>query len=584
VYESYTSPIEAPHTNQKSQEYFASGKFVTDSTFQIKYTDREVPDLGVINSDGSVTVSFTGTTSTGAMVSFGQWLFSAPYHGPSVNPAPHITGFDPAGVPAYTADTTVLINGSSFMRSSTVSLDGNELATAYVSSTQLRVSLPASLLAKPGTYLARVANPEPGGGTYFHPFIVTQPAPTITSISPSTLAAGSNLLGITVTGTGFDASTVVVWNGVPRPAILFTRTSLSIPIAAADLSTPGVIQVAVSNPPPGGGTSNSLPFTVTGTAPRLLQQVTVLAGATTLAGDPRLAVVYAGLDSTDRTHPNSVVALDAVTGRVMWSVPVSGTPSVLAVSADGQFLYVGKVTDSTISRIAVPAHAVDLAIPMGRSSTCPYHAAHIAVSPDNPRAIAVERQCINTRSGGTGITMYDDAVARPVSSTLAGDHLLQFSYGATASVIYAAGDGGNFYTIAVDGSGATTQSVTANYPGTGGLGPELLYVDRKLYSTTGNVYDPIARAPAQPLPLYPFWVYSIAAGRDDRTLYVLSANEQKLQAFDLDSRVSIGGIAIPNTRNQTRDMVRWGQDGVAFISGDVYTGGDIFLVRADFVH
>jgi hypothetical protein len=180
--------------------------------------------------------------------------------------------------------------------------------------------------------------------------------------------------------------------------------------------------------------------------------------------------------------------------------------------------------------------------------------------------------------------MYDDAVARPVSSTLAGDHLLQFSYGATASVIYAAGDGGNFYTIAVDGSGATTQSVTANYPGTGGLGPELLYVDRKLYSTTGNVYDPIARAPTQPLPLYPFWVYSIAAGRDDRTLYVLSANEQKLQAFDLDSRVSIGGIAIPNTRNQTRDMVRWGQDGVAFISGDVYTGGDIFLVRADFVH
>ena len=91
------------------------------------------------------------------------------------------------------------------------------------------------------------------------------PAPTISSLSLTSLPAGSTSTQITITGTGFVGnSTQVLWNGAVLPCCAYVQggTQISTWIPAANLATPGTYQISVFTPAPGGGTSNSLPLVV----------------------------------------------------------------------------------------------------------------------------------------------------------------------------------------------------------------------------------------------------------------------------------------------------------------------------------
>jgi len=90
------------------------------------------------------------------------------------------------------------------------------------------------------------------------------PVPSVTSLSVTSVAAGSPSLNITITGTGFVNDAVPLWNGVQLACCSFSNgtTQLFVTIPAANLATAGTFQISVFTPTPGGGTSNSLPFTV----------------------------------------------------------------------------------------------------------------------------------------------------------------------------------------------------------------------------------------------------------------------------------------------------------------------------------
>jgi hypothetical protein len=60
---------------------------------------------------------------------------------------------------------TLTVNGTGFVSGSEVSWNGNARATAFVSSSQLTATIPATDLAKASTASVTVFNPSPGGGT-----------------------------------------------------------------------------------------------------------------------------------------------------------------------------------------------------------------------------------------------------------------------------------------------------------------------------------------------------------------------------------------------------------------------------------
>lgn len=88
------------------------------------------------------------------------------------------------------------------------------------------------------------------------------PLPTLALLNPNNALVGGGALTLAVEGTGFIPSSKVRWNGQDRATNFVSNTQLSASISAADLTSPGAINVTVFNSMPGGGTSNALVFTV----------------------------------------------------------------------------------------------------------------------------------------------------------------------------------------------------------------------------------------------------------------------------------------------------------------------------------
>jgi hypothetical protein len=114
-----------------------------------------------------------------------------------------------------------------------------------------------------GNASVTVFNPAPGGGTSGAvTFEIAGGVPILTSLSPSAAPAGTPNFTLTVNGSGFISASVVLWKGSPRTTAFVSNSRLDAQIPASDVATTGTAQVTVETPPPGGGTSGSLPFQI----------------------------------------------------------------------------------------------------------------------------------------------------------------------------------------------------------------------------------------------------------------------------------------------------------------------------------
>ncbi len=92
--------------------------------------------------------------------------------------------------------------------------------------------------------------------------VPSNPVPTITSLSPSSALSGSGPLTVTISGTGFVATSTVTFCTVPHTATFVDGSHLQITLSVTDLAGTGACAVVVSNPAPGGGSSFPMAFTV----------------------------------------------------------------------------------------------------------------------------------------------------------------------------------------------------------------------------------------------------------------------------------------------------------------------------------
>jgi hypothetical protein len=101
-------------------------------------------------------------------------------------------------------------------------------------------------------------------------FIITapsNPAPTLTSLSPNSVIAGGAAFTLAVTGANFVPGSVVRWNGADRTTTFVNTTQLTAAILASAVASAGAASVTVVNPAPGGGVSNALNFTIINQSP-----------------------------------------------------------------------------------------------------------------------------------------------------------------------------------------------------------------------------------------------------------------------------------------------------------------------------
>ncbi len=98
-----------------------------------------------------------------------------------------------------------------------------------------------------------------GGGT-------PNPVPSISTLSPAQIAAGSQIQNLYINGSNFMSSSTVKYNGSLHNSSLQSSTQLQIALGPADVATVGQYPVVVTNPSPGGGPSVPVNFNIlTGT-------------------------------------------------------------------------------------------------------------------------------------------------------------------------------------------------------------------------------------------------------------------------------------------------------------------------------
>jgi hypothetical protein len=255
--------------------------FVAGSTV----TYNSVPHTATFNSASQLTIPLSASDQS-TVGSFPVMVTNPAPGGGSSNtvnftvgfPVPAITSLSPISSLFRSAAQTLTINGSNFLSSSTVTYNGVDHPATFVSASQLTIQLSADDQRTAGVYPVVVINPAPGGGSSNAVnFTVAFPIPTITSLSPNSALVGSAALTLTIDGTNFaqsegatfSALSTVTYNGIDRPARFLSTNQLTVLLRASELSTAGSYPVVVTNPAPGGGSSNIVNFTVNNPSPAI---------------------------------------------------------------------------------------------------------------------------------------------------------------------------------------------------------------------------------------------------------------------------------------------------------------------------
>ena len=132
-----------------------------------------------------------------------------------------------------------------------------------------------------------------GGGGSPAPPAANNPAPSVTSISPTSATAGDAAFTLTVNGSNFISSSSVRWGGSSRTTTFVNSAQITAAITATDIASAGTVAVTVVNPAPGGGTSASQTFTINAgnnPAPTL----TSLSPPSAVAGGPAFSLTVTG--------------------------------------------------------------------------------------------------------------------------------------------------------------------------------------------------------------------------------------------------------------------------------------------------
>src|SRR5207247_1059844 len=212
--------------------------FAITSVVRWNGTSRTTTYVSSTQLQAQITAADIATAGTASVTVFSP----TPGGGPSGastftinNPVPTLSSISPPSALAGSAAFTLTATGTNFIASSVVRCNGSDRSTTFVSGTQLQVQILASDIATPGTAPVTVFNPTPGGGaSSAQTFTINNPVPTLSSLSPSSAAAGGAAFTLTATGTNFISSSVVRWNGADRTTTYVSSTRLDAQITAAD--------------------------------------------------------------------------------------------------------------------------------------------------------------------------------------------------------------------------------------------------------------------------------------------------------------------------------------------------------------
>ena len=305
------------------------------------------------------TTDATSVTATSAKVSFvlpadapavwytldaSQTRFTNPNFTTYTDSLPHafqvvptISSLSPNSVTAGAGELTLQVNGGNFVANSSVRWNGAAVATTFNSATKLTAIIPAVKLTTLGTADVTVMNVTAGTTSAPAIFTIAGQVPVLTSLSPASVWAGyvKNDVVLTVNGGNFLAGARILLSGGEKPGTTFVSAAqLTVPLAAADISTPTTLTVSVKNPPFPPGVSSAgallLPVVAETTDPAV-----TIGGADAAWHNAPVALTFSATDGqsgVQKLQYQAPPTVAAWTDGTAYTVPVT-TQGAIAVSA-----------------------------------------------------------------------------------------------------------------------------------------------------------------------------------------------------------------------------------------------------------
>lgn len=159
--------------------------------------------------------------------------------------------------------------------------------------------------------------------------------PTISSITPTTIAAGSAGFTLTVNGTNFVSGTQILWNGVAQTTTVVSNTQMTASISASQIATAGTVTIRAMKPDT--TTSGIMALVITGTSNQSFN-LTSLNPYTVTAGSAAFTLTATGVgfangDSITLNGTAITTTFDSAT-QLHATVPATSvaTPATLQVA------------------------------------------------------------------------------------------------------------------------------------------------------------------------------------------------------------------------------------------------------------
>ncbi|HZH29791.1 MAG TPA: Calx-beta domain-containing protein [Pyrinomonadaceae bacterium] len=286
---------------------------------------------------------------------------------------------------------------------------------------------------------------------------------------------------------------------------------------------------------------------------------TVNLPARDLVINPATQTLYASVPSTAGvTLGNTITSIDPKTGAIGASTFLGSEPGKLAISDDGQVLYVNLEGAKAIRRFdtATRTPGVQFAAEVDRVPD-------MQVVPGSQQSLAVSRGIFFNGS----VAVYDNGVKRPNASNGSAYAIGSIAFGATPSTLYGYdpySSGFELVKFELDASGVKATSMTRNV--ISGYNNKIKFAGGRLYSTNGQVVDPEAEAR----------VGRFNRGGADmlvdptlgRAFFISSGSSSQgsavLTAYDINTFLPLGSVTLPNVFGTPTGLVRWGTNGLAF--------------------
>jgi hypothetical protein len=308
--------------------------------------------------------------------------------------------------------------------------------------------------------------------------------------------------------------------------------------------------------------------------------------AVALAGNAAQSLIYASITSSASSNASTIEALDPSSGTGTFSSALLGGRTVLALSDDGQYLYVP--SGSGVEQVLTSTLTPDLSIAVTAGS----EVAAIAVAPGKPQTIAV---------GGYGfLQVFDGAIARP-NSLLLGPTTGVFSlqWGSTDSDLYGGYGGGggpiSECNFAVDAGGVSG-------PGTcihADL-DALNFANGEGYAFGGAIYDPTNWTVVGQLSDPHSTVNSVLPDATVGKAFTFAVPTNgvgcEIETFDLATLAPIAIARLPTVNwfavngqcsyasvYSNNNVVRWGANGIALATGTSGPLGYVITISGPFV-